>query len=516
MPKIVTQEIATARKDIDIFIGWATRLENPDPVLLSKGAGKGLKLYDEVMRDAHAASVLQTRILAVTGREWEIIPPDAAGAGSSKTRPGKMDDICAFLKQTLLDVNFDQARQEMLKAIVYGFYPAEVIWKTTGSAWMIDKIIAKHPRRFVFTPERELRLLTPGNMIDGEIVPERKFICFTWGSSDNPYGSGLGQILWWPVWFKKHGIKFWMVFLEKFGMPTVAGKYPPGTDNATQTKLLDVIESLQTETGVIVPDTMQLELMEASRTGQASYQGLCDYMDRAISKTVLSQTLTTEVKGEGSFAASKTHDEVRMEIVKSDADCLCETLNKTLIQWLVVLNFGPQAEYPKIWIRTEEESDLKPLAERDKLLFDMGVEFPRSYFYETYGIPEPEAGEETVQSSGQSSETDENGTKQIKPGQNDKNKKKAEAGARKTGGAFGEAAAGLFPDQTAIDAVRPPDGQTFAPMLKPVIELIQNGHSYQEVEETLMSTWPEMDAGEMEKLMERAIFASEIWGRLHA
>jgi len=64
----VTDEVATIAKDIDIFSGWIKRLENPDPVLRSEAAGRGLKLYDEVDRDAHAGSVLQQRALAVVGK----------------------------------------------------------------------------------------------------------------------------------------------------------------------------------------------------------------------------------------------------------------------------------------------------------------------------------------------------------------------------------------------------------------------------------------------------------------
>jgi len=78
-------------------------------------------------------------------------------------------------------------------------------------------------------------------MIEGEPVPDRKFICFTYGSTDNPYGKGLGQKLWGPVWFKKHGIKFWVLFCEKFGSPTARGKYPPGTPKEDQQKLLEFL-----------------------------------------------------------------------------------------------------------------------------------------------------------------------------------------------------------------------------------------------------------------------------------
>lgn len=381
-------EIATARKDIDIFTGYLGRLENPDPTLRTEAAGKGLTLYDEVDRDPHAGAVLQTRYLAVIGKEWEVLPADDSA---------RAQKIASAVYDILAGTNFDQFRQEILAGILYGFYVAEVMWSVRDGRIVPVRFYAKHPRRFVFTHDRKLRLLTPENMIDGEPVPDRKFIVFTYGSSDNPYGKGLGQKLWWPVWFKKNGIKFWLIFLEKFGMPTTVGKYPPGTPKEQQQALLEAIDAIHTETGVKIPDTMAIDLLEATRSGKVTYETLCEYMDRQISKAVLGQTLTTEVKGEGSYAASKTHDEVRGDILKADADLLCECLNETVIQWIVDLNFAGAKGYPKVWIRTEAEQDLKPLAERDKILaVDIGLPMPKRYFYETYGIDAPEAGEETI------------------------------------------------------------------------------------------------------------------------
>ena len=509
MAKPETNEIAGIPQDIDIFLGWMQRIENPDPVLRTESGGRGLKLYDEVARDAHANAVLSNRYMALSGCEWEVL---AAASPAKKGRPGPVtreQQIAEFVNQVLLSCNFSQAIQELSQAILYGFYVAEILWKIdAGGSVGIKRIVTKHPRRFSFTALRELRLLTFSNMVEGVALPDKKFVVFTWGSSDNPFGCGLGQKLWWPVWFKKSGIKFWMIMLEKFGMPTIKGLYPPGTDAASQQKLMDAIEAFQTDSGVIIPDTMQLELLEATRTGNVSYQDLLDYMDRAISKCVLGQTLTTEVKA-GSLAASKTHNEIRNEIIKSDADILVDTLNATLIKWIVDYNFDGVTDYPKLWFRTEPGEDLFQLAQRDKILVvDCGLSIAKRYFYDTYSIPEPESGEELVAPAPPVAPINpvQSGLNQAKPGQDGK-----------PAAAFSETSAlNLFPDQTAIDAMQPPAGKVLTETLKPVIDLIQKGYSYQEVEDNLTKLWPEMKIAEIEKLMERAIFVSEVWGRLNA
>lgn len=393
---VITDEIATTDKDIDRYSGWLNRLENPDPVLRSESNGKGLTLYDEVDRDGHAGAVLQTRYLAVSGKEWDILPGRDASSGD-KGKASKAQVRADFVKDALEDINFDQAKQELLQGILYGYYVGEVIWQRRDGAIIPAKILGKHPRRFIFTPKRELRLITPSAMIEGENLPNRKFITFTYGSSDNPYGKGLGRKMWWSVWFKKHGIKFWMIFLEKFGMPTAIGKYPSGTSIDKQQDLLDAIDAIHTETGVKIPDSMAIDLLEAARTGNVTYETLCDYMDRQNTKTVLGQTGTTEVKDAGAYAAASKLDDVRQDILTADSGLLCECLNDTLIRWMIDYNFPGVSHYPKLSIRTKQESSQKDLAERDKIVIkDIGLPTSTRYMYDTYNIPKPEEGEDLV------------------------------------------------------------------------------------------------------------------------
>lgn len=533
MPKIenkkpvITDEIATSSKDLDIFFGWINRLENPDPTLRTEAKGKGLKLYDEVDRDPHAGSVLQTRYLAVVGKEWDVLPAESArktGRPAATTQEQKVAD---FVKGTLKATNFEQAMQEILQAILYGFFVAEVIWKVKDGAIAISKIRSKHPRRFSFTQDRALRLLTPQNMIEGEELPERKFIQFTFGSSDNPYGKGLGQKLWWPVWFKKHGIKFWLVFLEKFGMPTAVGKYPPGTDPDQQQKLLDAIDALQNETGVKIPDTMAIDLLEASRTGKVTYETICEYMDKQISKAVLGQTATTEGTP-GKLGNEGAQEDVRQDILEADASLLCELLNETLIPWIVDYNFPSVTDYPSFVIRTEKEKDLKPLAERDKVIAEIGLPVGKRYFYDTYGIPEPEEAEEVL-----GAELGKMFEYHMKYGAVTINEVRARlalppiAGGEKliqltTHGSpeFAEgftAGRRFSKEQQAIeglvDASMNNSGKAMTGLTGPVQKIVNEAKSLEEIRDKLFQSYSEMDPAEMEDLIARAMYVADLYGR---
>jgi len=388
--KPVMDEIATVENDIyQDYIGKVQ--VNPDRILRSESGGKGIELYEDLLRDDQVGSNLQTRKLAVVGREWDVTP-------ATDRREDRK--IAAFVKEVLLACNYDDGRKTLLTGIVTGFKPAEVMWEySEGQVW-IKELVGKASRRFTFDLNRNLRLLTMGNMIDGEAVPPRKFVVYT-NASDNgsPFGDGLGRLLYWPVWFKKHAIKFWMIFADKFGSPTAVGKYPPGTPSSQQDDLLSAIDAIQQESAIKIPNNVEIELLEATRSGSVNtYESLCTFMNAAISKVILGQTLTTEMsRGSGSYAASKTHNEIRADYAKADADSLSAALNSQLVRWITDYNFPDVARYPKVWIRTGEEKDLKALAERDKtLIVDMGVPVGARYIYDTYGIPEPEEGEELI------------------------------------------------------------------------------------------------------------------------
>jgi phage gp29-like protein len=485
-------EIATIEKDLDIYAGWIQRLENPDPVLRTEAGGKGLKLYDEVERDAHAGAVLQQRYLSVVGKEWQVVPADTTPRIGRQAKVAQEQRIADYVTEVIKKCNYDPACQEQLAAALYGYYPAEIMWETSeGDVW-INKIYAKHPRRFSFTMQRELRLLTPQNMIEGEEVPERKFSVFIYGSSDNPYGKGLGQSLWWPVWFKKNGVKFWAIFLEKFGMPTAKGTYPPATGQPDQDKLLAALKAIQTDTGIIIPEGMAVELLEAARQGTVTYGEFCEYFDDQISKRVLGQTATTQGTP-GKLGSEETQNEVRQEITKADADLLSACHNETIIRWIVDYSFGPQKAYPKLWRRCEPEQDLKALAERDKMiLVDMGMgkRVPEQYIPDTYGIPLADEGEPVIG---------------------------VPAPASSMGPQFAEAPVRVAVAQKALDKMVEGALKTAPAAIKrlsaPIIRAIEGASNYEEIRAKLTETFGEMEPAQLEDLIARTLFAAEMYGR---
>lgn len=124
-----------------------------------------------------------------------------------------------------------------------------------------------------------------------------------------------------------------------------------------------------------------------------------------MSKAILGQTLTTELENTGSFAASKTHMDVRADILNGDKRLVEQTFN-TLIRWIHKINFPTSVEIPKFSLFKEEDVD-KELAERDRILTDAGVMFTKSYFMRTYGLDADDLSVETDKPKAQKPKTGE-------------------------------------------------------------------------------------------------------------
>ena len=374
-------EIATTRDGRDItrgFVDGLPLLPSTDRLLALKGNGD-LAIYQEVLRDDQVKACFGQRARAVISRPWEVKP------GGDK----RIDKLAAeFIEKQINNIRFDDITEKMLYGVFYGYAVAEPLYAVEDGKIVLDAsrggIKVRDRRRFGFAPDMSLRLRTSTNPM-GEKLPEKKFWHFATGSDhdDEPYGLGLAHWLYWPVFFKRSGIKFWLVFLEKFGSPTAVGKYPAGTIEADQNKLLEALGSIQTDSAIIFPQGMEAELLEATRGGTADYTALYDRMDAAIARVTLGQTASTQ-GSPGKLGNDDLQGDVRADIVKADADLVCMSFNATIVKWLVEWNF-PGAALPQVWRKCEDEEDSNTTAERDEKICKMGFKPTLKYIQDTYG-----------------------------------------------------------------------------------------------------------------------------------
>lgn len=366
-------------------------LRTNDPLLLERGGGTGqaFELYRDLKRDGKVFSGLQKRKLAVIGKPWQVESIDK-GAASVKD----VELVTEMLKQ----INFDTLCSELLDALLVGFVPAEIVWTVRDNMITAARVIKRAQRRFVYAQDDEnappaLRLLTKSNMLNGEPVPDRKFMVHRVNpEDDNPYGTGLGLQLYWPVFFKRKGILSWNKLNDRFGSPTPWGKYPKGAGAKEKGTLFDALKAMSNDGVIMTPEGMGLELLESKLTGSiTTQQSLCEYMDDWIMEVILGQS--PRGKGGGAVAAaSNEREDVRVELSQADSDLLSETVNSTLLAWFCDYNgLSPCRVYRVI----KKDEDLKAASETDKNVAGMGFKMTIEGVRAKYGEHWEEAAPET-------------------------------------------------------------------------------------------------------------------------
>lgn len=367
-------EVASRLRDPfePVFMG----VIRPNDPLLGEH-GNNWQLYRDLKRDGKVYAGLQKRILALIGRPWTVQPIDDVSTADAEA-----------VQNILEGFNFDRLCADLMEALIVGFAPAEVVWTRRDNLVVPARVVKRAQRRFVYVQDEDgrppqLRLLTREEMIRGVELPERKFLVHRVNpEDDNPYGTGLGLQLYWPVFFKRKGIIAWNKLNDRFGTPTPWGKYPRNASKKEKDTLFAALKAFSNDGVVMTPEGTMIELLESKLTGSVSTQeSLCNYMDDWISEVILGQE--PRQKGGGALAAaSKEREGVRLELTQADSDLLSETLNDTLIRWICEYNgLAPCAVYRDI----SAEEDKKAESEADKNVAEMGFELSEDAVRTKYG-----------------------------------------------------------------------------------------------------------------------------------
>jgi len=343
-------------------------------------------------KDGHILAEMGKRKRALLTLDWDVTPPRNASAGEKK--------LAGYAKELLQDTpNFEDVILDALDAIGHGFSCQEIEWEMLGKEW-IPKAITHRPQSW-FQTDREtrtqirLRDMSPDGQ---ELIP------FGWirhihkAKSGYLSRSGLHRGLAWPYLFKNYAIGDLAEFLEIYGLPLRLGTYPNGSGEEEKSTLLRAVMSIGHDAAGIIPEGMAIDFKEAAKGQSDPFEFMVSWCERTQSKLILGGTLTSQADGKSSTnALGNVHNEVRRDLMVSDAIQLAGTLTRDLIYPLLALNKGgveDRRRLPRFVFRVEEPEDIAMMSDAlPKLAAIMKI--PAAWAHEQMGIPEPE-GEEAV------------------------------------------------------------------------------------------------------------------------
>ena len=378
-----------SRADSSLYEKYTLRPYNPNVLYQKKGS---YDIFDEMREDDQISALLMLKKLMIIG-DWAIECED--------------EKIKAQIENNFkegIDELFEKKLINILSALDYGFSLTEKIFayedtKEWGNKIIIKKLKTRAPHSFEF-PQDEFGNITEIKQDTGSgediLLPVKKFIHYIYKKEfDNPYGqSDIGTIGVYRAWFGKDNIiKFWNMYLEKFGSPTVVGTYPKGMANQ-RAQLLKVLKRIQQDTAIAIPDGFVVDLLQATtQKGEAGYEKAIDKYNTMIARPMLVPDLMGMSGGEtkgGSFALGKEHFGLFYELINTEKKQLARLVNRELVSPLVLWNYGNQynAEFKfiavddkkkeaqfKIWLEAIKTGKLQTTTEQLNH-FLKGIDFP--------------------------------------------------------------------------------------------------------------------------------------------
>ncbi len=517
----LTTEIATRQFATGSFAGFFNYLPDPDPILRKLGMDQ--KVYKDLLSDDQVGPLFNRRKNLIRSLDYYIEQNDAGDAEIK---------LCELALRTL-EIGGSKIKDiisQSLNPVGFGYGVYEVNFALIERKWLPTSLWEKPREWFHFDTDNRLRFRTIGNY-EGQIILGKdadpkialKFILLQNDPSyENPYGDKALSRCFWPVTFKRGGMKFFSTFIEKYGMPFIYGKLPRGAKPSDHNDLLSKLMNMVQDAVATGPDDSSLQLIEIKGTTSGDlYEKYLTRCDNSITKAILGNALSTDIQKSGARASSETGAvTIEGDIAQTDRDFPTSLFNE-LFRRIIDINIG-SGKYPTLAFIDIEDSK-KDFAERDRIISDafaaagQQIKRSKSYLINRYGYDAKEfdiVEQETPAEPKQINPVlavpldNEPPVSLMKKFTNKILRSKIEFAAGSPSFNTSEAIVNSIPEkllQFQMETV-----------MKPIIELAKKSNSKEELQKELLKVFPDMDSRELEDFLTKALFIAEIEGRINA
>lgn len=342
-----------SRADSWLYEAYQLRPYNPDALYQKKG---NYDIFDDMREDEQISAVLTLKKFMILDSGWEIECED--------------EDIADFISDNLttyLDDLFEKKIYDILSALDYGYSLTEKVFSyedtSYGKKIILSSLRTRPPHTFEFDQDEYgniTRIRQDVSKGGDLILTPDKFIHYVYQREfDNPYGkSELNTGVYRAWWSKSALIKFWNIYLERFGMPTVVGTYPAQMAGLKD-DLKSVLKNIQAKTSITVPEGVVMSLLDGGRgSGESGYETAIQYYNTAIARKMLIPDLlgfSGDQTSGGSYALGKEHFGIFYSIIEHIRREVERLVNKEIILPLVAWNFGTD-EYAYFRFRKVDEA----------------------------------------------------------------------------------------------------------------------------------------------------------------
>lgn len=374
------------------FLGFSDIMPNPDPILKNLGWGKDIEAYSELLSDPQLYGAIENNRKPGVKSLLRYLDND-------KTPKAEMEFFTNYFDSLLKTGLYDNITSHALDTPYYGRMVMGIVWGDVDGYFLPVQISPMPLRHCKFNYDGELLVSDVMGSFKPPEHPARFITLKHKPTVDNPYGEALLSKCYWNVLFKKEGRKLWAMYVEKFGMPWVAGSYNAmamantfGTNNVSEVGqlFLDELSSMARDGVIVFPDGANVNLMNGdSKSSTEVYERLVRICDEQNTKLILGHSGATESTSGDKLSNDTTATDVRKSIIDADKKFPIVFWNE-LISWIHYFNF-PGSERPIFDLYAKEDVDMQ-YADRDAklapVLMQSGKKLSKNYFVKTYGFDE--------------------------------------------------------------------------------------------------------------------------------
>ena len=475
----------------------------PDPNKKQASLGDREITLQTVKEDPHVSSCIQSRKAGVFALEHELVFDETN------------QQYEEFFNSLYKKLNLRKIMKDVLDAALYGFAVLEINWQyvfINGQQFIVPSSVVGKPRDwFTFDSNNLLRLRN----MEQTLVPKHKFLLIqNEATYTNPYGEALLSKCLWPVVFKKANFTYWIMFSEVYGMPKYVGTTAANRGSDDFEDFFDKLDDLIQDGKIVISDEEKIDgLNPASSTNTDVYDRFIERCNTEISKVLLSETLTTEIGGTGSYAAANTHYDVKRELTNADKRHVEQAMND-LNRWIMRFNF-PGANPPEFIMYEQTDVD-RPLAEVVGILTsgNSGFRPNKKFFIDRFAFKEDEFDivdttpaplfEEPVASQPNIAPSENIDVDEIEIEHNHSHENEFVESTD-----WDQIIIDAFADRSVRD-----DGDIMTSQISTIKKFINSHNNFEDAISGIAKLFPDLNSDDLEKKLTNLLFIADVIGRL--
>lgn len=450
-------------------------------------------------KDPQIGSDLAKRRLLAAELEWQIVPPD----GASRIEKKAADQAAEVFD----GIEVEDLIIELGAGIGHGWANLELPWSRDGDLRFVEQPILRPHSWFRLHPHDQNCITLRDASDTGAELWDLGWVRHRHKAKPGYIArSGLCRMLAWPYLFQNYALGDLAQLLEIYGIPARIGEYPRNASDKEKATLLRAVTNLGSNAAGIIPEGMRIDFKEAAQGKSDMFKVMMDWCEQAKAKVILGGTLTSGTgEGTNTNALGNVHERGQASLIRSDSRQYGSTIKRYMLWPMAAFNYGIEdlRRAPQFKLDLGETEDYDRLAKSLPTFVDMGARIPMWWLHEKTGIPEAAEDDEVLVSR----------------------KQRNTPGAPAEPAVLRQAIAALRSAPTraqgqlddVLEAIPADQQQDQAEaLLKPLIDRIQSGDSYEVIQDDLDDLYPDLDDTAMEDVLTRLFFVAETWGRLNA